>query len=81
MRSKHPTKSVSENDAVGCSETTWFNWCRLCAKRDETGQENSSIFVKNESGKPDGELATAIGKYFWVNVSTTKLKISVKRIL
>lgn len=47
----------------------WRQWCRLCAKDDVQG--NLNVFLKNEdSGEAASmELATAIGKYFWVNVS------------
>ncbi|KAH8410241.1 hypothetical protein KR009_009850, partial [Drosophila setifemur] len=50
----------------------WRLWCRLCAKDDIHG--NMNVFLKNEhspsgDGPPgDLSLATAIGKYFWVNM-------------
>ncbi|XP_017081419.1 zinc finger protein weckle [Drosophila eugracilis] len=47
----------------------WRLWCRLCAKDDLRG--NMNVFLKNEdSGEATSlELATAIGKYFWVNIT------------
>ncbi|EDX05548.1 GD24229 [Drosophila simulans] len=47
----------------------WRRWCRLCAKDDLQG--NMNVFLKNEdSGEASSmELATAIGKYFWVNIT------------
>ncbi|XP_016961681.1 zinc finger protein weckle [Drosophila biarmipes] len=47
----------------------WRLWCRLCAKDDLQG--NMNVFLKNEdSGEASSlELATAIGKYFWVNIT------------
>ncbi|XP_017116401.2 zinc finger protein weckle, partial [Drosophila elegans] len=47
----------------------WHMWCRLCAKDDLEGNKN--VFLKNEdSGEAFSlELATAIGKYFWVNIT------------
>lgn len=51
------------------NEASWQNWCRLCAKRELSDQETSSIFDKNQTGKQGTELATSVGKYFWVNVS------------
>ncbi|EDV54623.1 zinc finger protein 79 [Drosophila erecta] len=47
----------------------WRHWCRLCAKDDLQG--NMNVFLKNEdSGEASSmELATAIGKYFWVNIT------------
>ncbi|XP_016984806.1 zinc finger protein weckle [Drosophila rhopaloa] len=47
----------------------WLQWCRLCAKDDLEG--NMNVFLKNEdSGEAFSlELATAIGKYFWVNIT------------
>jgi len=47
----------------------WRLWCRLCAKDDLQG--NMNVFLKNEDSSEASslELATAIGKYFWVNVS------------
>jgi len=60
----------------------WRLWCRLCAKDDMQG--NINVFLKNEHSAPgdradeseraavnDMALATAIGKYFWVNVSAS----------
>lgn len=56
----------------------WLLWCRLCAKEDLEG--NINVFLKSEQrlnerlnegndAVSDMALATAIGKYFWVNVS------------
>lgn len=52
----------------------WLLWCRLCAKEDLQG--NINVFLKSEQrlseandAGSDVALATAIGKYFWVNVS------------
>jgi len=51
------------------SSSDWRLWCRLCAKDDLQG--NMNVFLKNEDSSEASslELATAIGKYFWVNVS------------
>ncbi|XP_017047972.1 zinc finger protein 70 [Drosophila ficusphila] len=51
------------------SFSDWRLWCRLCAKDDLQG--NMNVFLKNEdSGEASSlELATAIGKYFWVNIT------------
>lgn len=77
----------TENDeieipSVSSSLSNWRLWCRLCAKDDLQG--NINVFLKNEhttSAEREGDanggtvndlaLATAIGKYFWVNVSAT----------
>ncbi|XP_060644672.1 zinc finger protein weckle [Drosophila nasuta] len=46
----------------------WRLWCRLCAKNDAEG--NINVFLKSEQTAPgDMALATAIGKYFWVNIT------------
>ncbi|XP_034666462.1 zinc finger protein weckle [Drosophila subobscura] len=54
--------------------TDWHLWCRLCAKDDLQG--NINVFLKHEhaGGPGDGSgndlaLATAIGKYFWVDIT------------
>lgn len=46
----------------------WRLWCRLCANEDIQG--NMNVFLKNDGDASSGDLslATAIGKYFWVNV-------------
>ncbi|KAH8305530.1 hypothetical protein KR018_003242 [Drosophila ironensis] len=60
------------------SPTDWRLWCRLCAKEDVRG--NMNVFLKNEQSQSQSQsqlpseigdlsLATAIGKYFWVNIS------------
>ncbi|XP_022225984.2 zinc finger protein weckle [Drosophila obscura] len=56
------------------SATDWHLWCRLCAKNDLQG--NINVFLKHEhtGGPGDGSgsdlaLATAIGKYFWVDIT------------
>ncbi|XP_034473674.1 zinc finger protein weckle [Drosophila innubila] len=61
------------------SASDWRLWCRLCAKDDLQG--NINVFLKNELAAPgervgdangavsDMALATAIGKYFWVNIT------------
>lgn len=72
-----------EIPSVSSSYSDWRLWCRLCAKDDLQG--NINVFLKNEptiSGERgtdansgaatainDLALATAIGKYFWINVS------------
>lgn len=71
-----------EITSVSSSLSDWRLWCRLCAKDDLQG--NINVFLKNEhttSAEREGDanggvvndlaLATAIGKYFWVNVSAT----------
>ncbi|EDW75973.2 uncharacterized protein Dwil_GK14921 [Drosophila willistoni] len=46
----------------------WHLWCRLCAKDDLQG--NINVFLKNEqTNTGDSALATAIGRYFWVNIT------------
>lgn len=70
MRDKHLTKTNHTND--NDIHTQWLRWCRLCAKRELDEQESLSIFVQNESGKLDTDLATSVGKYFWVNVRGSK---------
>ncbi|XP_017033946.1 zinc finger protein weckle [Drosophila kikkawai] len=47
----------------------WHLWCRLCANDDIQG--NMNVFLKNDGDASSGDLslATAIGKYFWVNIS------------
>ncbi|EDW13412.2 zinc finger protein weckle [Drosophila mojavensis] len=52
----------------------WLLWCRLCAKEDLQG--NINVFLKSEQrlsaandAVSDMALATAIGKYFWVNMT------------
>lgn len=69
MRGKPLTKTNNRKDDATDSQPSWLNWCRLCAKRELSDQENSSIFAKNEAGKQGSDLATSVGKYFWVNVS------------
>ncbi|KAH8404839.1 hypothetical protein KR222_005368 [Zaprionus bogoriensis] len=66
-----PTETQS---AAGphCGYSDWRLWCRLCARDDLQG--NINVFLKNEhagcSGREgDLALATAIGKYFWVNIT------------
>nr|XP_016924907.1 zinc finger protein weckle [Drosophila suzukii] len=51
------------------SSSDWRLWCRLCAKDDLQG--NMNVFLKNEDSSEASslELATAIGKYFWVNIT------------
>ncbi|KAH8352419.1 hypothetical protein KR084_004057 [Drosophila pseudotakahashii] len=53
----------------GSPSSDWRLWCRLCARDDLQG--NMNVFLKNEdSGEASSlELATAIGKYFWVNIT------------
>lgn len=62
--------------------SNWQLWCRLCAKDDLQG--NINVFLKQQSASGDQvedvngavsdmALATAIGKYFWVNVSASDL--------
>lgn len=74
-----------EIPSVRSSLSDWRLWCRLCAKDDLQG--NINVFLKNEhtiSGEREADvnvgattavndlaLATAIGKYFWINVSAT----------
>ncbi|XP_017154775.1 zinc finger protein weckle [Drosophila miranda] len=59
------------------SATDWHLWCRLCAKDDLHG--NINVFLKHEhtGGPGDGPasdlaLATAIGKYFWVDITRSE---------
>ncbi|XP_053960054.1 zinc finger protein 600-like isoform X2 [Anastrepha ludens] len=48
----------------------WKRWCRLCAKEDE--ESNLCVFpeIKEPGNIMDNTLATAIGKFFWVNIKT-----------
>ncbi|XP_037960003.1 zinc finger protein 224-like [Teleopsis dalmanni] len=46
-------------------ELDWHRWCRLCAKQDSN---NCSVFSCKELDGVDTNIATAIGKYFWVNI-------------
>lgn len=48
---------------------TWQQWCRLCAKQNNKETDSINIFTKSEHNVVDSSLASAIGKYFWVNVS------------
>lgn len=63
MRDIHITKTNYKD-----IRTHWLRWCRLCAKQELDEQESLSIFVQYEAGKLDTDLATSVGKYFWVNV-------------
>ncbi|KAH8237907.1 hypothetical protein KR032_006060 [Drosophila birchii] len=47
----------------------WRLWCRLCANDDIPG--NMNVFLKHDGDASSGDLslATAIGKYFWVNIT------------
>ncbi|KAH8281673.1 hypothetical protein KR054_002118 [Drosophila jambulina] len=47
----------------------WRLWCRLCANDDIQG--NMNVFLKHDGDASSGDLslATAIGKYFWVNIT------------
>ncbi|KAH8329006.1 hypothetical protein KR074_001440 [Drosophila pseudoananassae] len=60
-----------EEQVTPLAASDWRLWCRLCAKDDVQG--NMNVFLKNENSGdgPSGDLslATAIGKYFWVNIS------------
>ncbi|EDV31689.1 uncharacterized protein Dana_GF14427 [Drosophila ananassae] len=60
-----------EEQVTPRTASDWRLWCRLCAKDDVQG--NMNVFLKNENSGdgPSGDLslATAIGKYFWVNIS------------
>lgn len=48
----------------------WQQWCRLCANQNNNDTDSTvDIFTKSEHNVVDGSLASAIGKYFWVNVS------------
>lgn len=65
----------------------WHQWCRLCAKEsNEDCDSFMDIFAEGESNALDGSLASAIGKYFWVNVSKItmllfKLEVSIVLII
>lgn len=59
---------VNDDYANPNVNNSWLNWCRLCAKQQEEGAEVLNVFNKNEPANTT--LATTIGKYFWVNVST-----------
>lgn len=70
MRGKQCSKLNNRTEDNKGGQVAWLNWCRLCAKpQDDSGQENSTVFIKDDTGKMDAELVTSIGKYFWVNVS------------
>ncbi|KAL7739125.1 hypothetical protein ACLKA6_001039 [Drosophila palustris] len=74
---------AESNEFETPSASDWHLWCRLCAKDDLQG--NINVFLKNEQAAPgdraggdsngngsavsDMALATAIGKYFWVNIT------------
>lgn len=75
-----------EIPSVSSSYSDWRLWCRLCAKDDLQGNINVFLKNEhtisgeretdaNNSGVTtavnDLALATAIGKYFWINVSAT----------
>lgn len=62
-------KSTTENSS------SWINWCRLCANRD--GQMYDTM--SGDTGH--SALTTSIGKYFWVNVSSSYWKCSLRNHL
>ncbi|XP_017464493.1 PREDICTED: zinc finger protein interacting with ribonucleoprotein K-like [Rhagoletis zephyria] len=57
----------SENTATDNGNIAWKHWCRLCSKEDES---NLNIFpeITEPGSVMDTTLATAIGKFFWVNI-------------
>ncbi|XP_036321265.1 LOW QUALITY PROTEIN: zinc finger protein weckle-like [Rhagoletis pomonella] len=57
----------SENTATDNGNIAWKHWCRLCSKEDES---NLNIFpeIAEPGSVMDTTLATAIGKFFWVNI-------------
>lgn len=68
MMAVHLKKEKQQDlDAVD-AQPKWLNWCRLCATQNLSQEESLPIFTKNEKGKTGAELATYVGKYFWVNV-------------
>lgn len=54
--------SLTSTDATG-----WHRWCRLCAKEHP---DNVNVYFRNDDQTWTSVLAVAIGKYFWVNVSS-----------
>lgn len=72
-----------EEQVTPTAASDWRLWCRLCAKDDVQG--NMNVFLKNENSGdgPSGDLslATAIGKYFWVNVSQNPHLTSIREII
>ncbi|KAI8121010.1 Zinc finger protein weckle [Lucilia cuprina] len=61
------TKNPKDGDEQS-SSLSWHKWCRLCAKSELNDEYESSIFAKNEAGANEADLATSVGKYFWVNI-------------
>ncbi|XP_037825480.1 zinc finger protein 572-like isoform X2 [Lucilia sericata] len=69
MSGKHLTNINNPKDVQQPSESSsWLNWCRLCAKSELNDERKYSIFDKNEAGANEADLATSVGKYFWVNI-------------
>ncbi|EDV99393.1 GH13825 [Drosophila grimshawi] len=76
-----PIENENENECA----SDWHLWCRLCAKDDLQGNINVFLKNEHSApgGERDGDaqevaaiapiadmaLATAIGKYFWVNIT------------
>ncbi|XP_053960053.1 zinc finger protein 600-like isoform X1 [Anastrepha ludens] len=73
--SKHSQKALTSEARIDTTSPeddnmVWKRWCRLCAKEDE--ESNLCVFpeIKEPGNIMDNTLATAIGKFFWVNIKT-----------
>ncbi|KAM7351844.1 zinc finger protein weckle-like isoform 2-T2 [Cochliomyia hominivorax] len=69
MGSEYLTRKTTDDNKEEAA-ASWLQWCRLCAKRELSDQETSSIFDRKHKGKHGSELATSVGKYFWVNIKS-----------
>ncbi|XP_067621082.1 zinc finger protein weckle [Eurosta solidaginis] len=49
-------------------DIVWKRWCRLCAKEDDVNNVCLFTEVGETIKSMDTTLATAIGKFFWVNI-------------
>ncbi|KAH8255467.1 hypothetical protein KR038_003697 [Drosophila bunnanda] len=60
---------LEEQQVPTDAASDWRLWCRLCANDDIQG--NMNVFLKHDGDASSGDLslATAIGKYFWVNIT------------
>ncbi|KAH8263651.1 hypothetical protein KR044_012264, partial [Drosophila immigrans] len=76
----HDAIETPATNEIGAPIGDWRLWCRLCAKDDLQG--NINVFLKNEqTANGDMALATAIGKYFWVNVSIFQMQCRTFNLL
>jgi len=66
MTGSSTVKSTAGATMTSTETSDWHHWCRLCAKEHT---DNVNVYFRDGDQTWTSELAVAIGKYFWVNVS------------